>query len=160
MLMEFEKQPIDTHLDDYSPVRSARSGTYERDEWGSRKKRPFGIEPYGLRRKMRKMSHESSDDYKRHDPSNSHARKTRAIQSILRKVDSFHAGNCEELKPENIEKRIPKIIQRCKVRQNLMQLSNDAKVIKNYIQPQFDHYFWRNDLDENYLQDAIKFYES
>ena len=63
-------------------------------------------------------------------------------------------------KPENIEKRIPKIIQRCKVRQNLMQLSNDAKVIKNYIQPQFDHYFWRNDLDENYLQDAIKFYES
>ena len=32
-----------------------------------------------------------------------------------------------------------------------MQLSNDAKVIKNYIQPQFDHYFWRNDLDENYL---------
>ena len=72
----------------------------------------------------------------------------------------FHAGNCDELKPENIEKRIPKIIQRCKVRQNLMQLSNDAKVIKNYIQPQFDHYFWRNDLDENYLQDAIKFYES
>ena len=65
-----------------------------------------------------------------------------------------------KLKPENIEKRIPKIIQRCKVRQNLMQLSNDAKVIKNYIQPQFDHYFWRNDLDENYLQDAIKFYES
>ena len=72
----------------------------------------------------------------------------------------FHADNCDELKPENIEKRIPKIIQRCKVRQNLMQLSNDAKVIKNYIQPQFDHYFWRNDLDENYLQDAIKFYES
>ena len=71
----------------------------------------------------------------------------------------FHAGNCEELKPENIEKRIPKIIQRCKVRQNLLQLGTDPKVIKDYIQPQFDHYFWRND-DENYLKDAIKFWES
>ena len=34
----------------------------------------------------------------------------------------FMRYNCDELKPENIEKRIPKIIQRCKVRQNLMQL--------------------------------------
>ena len=72
----------------------------------------------------------------------------------------FSADNCESLKPENIERRIPRIIQRCKIRQNLMSISNDAKVIKDYIQPQFDHYFWRNDLDENYLKDAIKFYES
>ena len=72
----------------------------------------------------------------------------------------FHAGNCEELKPENIKKRIPKIIQRCKIRQNLMKLSTDPNVVKDYIQPQFDHYFWRNEMEEDYLTDAIKFYES
>ena len=71
----------------------------------------------------------------------------------------FHAGNCEELKPENIEKRIPKIIQRCKIRQNLVSLSNDPKVVKDYIQPQFDHYFWKS-KDGNYLKDAINFWES
>ncbi len=30
----------------------------------------------------------------------------------------FSADNCDDLKPENIEKRIPKIIQRCKIRPN------------------------------------------
>tara|TARA_B100000424_G_C22765686_1_gene412660 strand:- start:9 stop:644 length:636 start_codon:yes stop_codon:yes gene_type:complete len=70
----------------------------------------------------------------------------------------FHADNCEELKPENIKKRIPIIIQKCKVRQNLLQISSDPQVIKNYIQPNFDTYFWRNDLDENYLKDAKKFW--
>jgi len=71
----------------------------------------------------------------------------------------FHADNCDELKPENIEKRIPKIIQRCKVRQNLMRISNDPKVVKDYIQPQFDHYFWKSE-DGNYLKDAMNFWES
>jgi len=72
----------------------------------------------------------------------------------------FSADNCDELKPENIERRIPKIIQRCKVRQNLVSISSDPKVIKNYIQPQFDHYFWKNDLDEDYLKNAMRFWES
>lgn len=72
----------------------------------------------------------------------------------------FSADNCDDLKPENIEKRIPKIIQRCKIRQNLMKISTDPKVVKDYIQPQFDHYFWRNEMEEDYLTDAIKFYES
>jgi len=72
----------------------------------------------------------------------------------------FHADNCAELKPENIEKRIPRIIQRCKVRQNLMKISSDPNVLKDYIQPQFDHMFWKNDLDEDYLRNAIKFWDS
>jgi hypothetical protein len=63
------------------------------------------------------------------------------------------------LKEENIERRIPNLIQRCKVRQNLMRINSDPKVVKDYIQPQFDHYFWRNE-DENYLKDAMKFWES
>ena len=72
----------------------------------------------------------------------------------------FSADNCDDLKPENIEKRIPKIIQRCKIRQNLMKLSTDPNVVKDYIQPQFDHYFWRNEMEEDYLTDAMKFWDS
>ena len=71
----------------------------------------------------------------------------------------FHADNCESLRPENIERRIPKIIQRCKIRQNLMRLGTDPKVIKDYIQPQFDHYFWHNELDPDYKLNAIRFWE-
>ena len=71
----------------------------------------------------------------------------------------FSADNCESLKPENIERRIPRIIQRCKIRQNLMRLGTDPKVIKDYIQPQFDHYFWNNELDPDYKLNAMKFYE-
>ena len=47
----------------------------------------------------------------------------------------FSADNCDDLKPENIKKRIPKIIQRCKIRQNLMKLSTDPNVVKDYIAP-------------------------
>lgn len=71
----------------------------------------------------------------------------------------FHSDNCESLKPENIEKRIPRIIQRCKVRQNIMTLGTDPKVIKDYIQPQFDHFFWTNELDPEYKQKAMRFWE-
>ena len=71
----------------------------------------------------------------------------------------FHADNCESLKPENIERRIPRIIQRCKIRQNLMRLGTDPKVIKDYIQPQFDHYFWHNELDPDYKLNAMRFWE-
>jgi len=70
----------------------------------------------------------------------------------------FHAGNCDELKPENIKKRIPTIIQRAKVRQNIMKISNDPNVLKDYIQPDFTHMFWNNDADENYLKNAKKFW--
>ena len=68
----------------------------------------------------------------------------------------YHAGNCDELKPENIKKRIPRIIQRAKVRQNLMKISNDPNVLKDYIQPDFTHMFWNNDANEDYLNNAKK----
>ena len=70
----------------------------------------------------------------------------------------YHADNCDELKPENIKKRIPRIIQRAKVRQNLMKISNDPNILKDYIQPDFTHMFWNNEADENYLQNAKKFW--
>ena len=66
---------------------------------------------------------------------------------------------CSNCASANIEKRIPKIIQRCKIRQNLVSLSNDPKVVKDYIQPQFDHYFWKSE-DGNYLKDAMNFWEN
>ena len=72
----------------------------------------------------------------------------------------FSAENCELLTPKSIESRKKDFIQRCKVRQNLMKISNDANVLKDYIQPDFDNYFWRNDLDPSYLDNAKKFWSS
>ena len=72
----------------------------------------------------------------------------------------FSAENCELLTPKSIESRKKDFIQRCKVRQNLMKISNDANVLKDYIQPDFENYFWRNDLDPTYLDNAKKFWSS
>lgn len=55
----------------------------------------------------------------------------------------YHAGNCETLTPESIMSRKESFIQKCLVRQNLLKISKDPKVIKDYIQPNFEHYFWR-----------------
>ena len=54
----------------------------------------------------------------------------------------FSAENCELLTPKSIESRKKDFIQRCKVRQNLMKISNDVNVLKDYIQPDFENYFW------------------
>ena len=72
----------------------------------------------------------------------------------------FSAENCELLTPKSIESRKKDFIQRCKVRQNLMKISNDANVLKDYIQPDFENYFWRNDLDPTYLENAKKFWSN
>lgn len=72
----------------------------------------------------------------------------------------FSADNCELLTPKSIESRKKDFIQRCKVRQNLMKISNDVNVLKDYIQPDFENYFWRNDLDPTYLDNAKKFWSS
>ena len=52
----------------------------------------------------------------------------------------FHADNYEYLTRGNGMSRKPNFIQRCKVRQNLLSISNDAKVIKDYIQPDFENF--------------------
>jgi len=39
-----------------------------------------------------------------------------------------------------------------------MKISNDPNVLKDYIQPDFTHMFWNNDADENYLNNAKKFW--
>jgi hypothetical protein len=64
------------------------------------------------------------------------------------------------LQPEKIMSRLESFKQKCLVRQNLLKISNDPKVIKDYIQPDFSHYFWKNDLDPTYLEKAKKFWSS
>jgi len=56
--------------------------------------------------------------------------------------------------------RLPNFIQRCKVRQNLLSISNDAKVIKDYIQPDFENFKWKNELDPDYLINAMNYWKS
>ena len=72
----------------------------------------------------------------------------------------FHAGNYDLLKPEAIMSRLPNFIQRCKVRQNLLSISNDEKVIKDYIQEDFENFKWKNELDPDYLINAMNFWKN
>ena len=72
----------------------------------------------------------------------------------------FHADNYDLLKPESMMSRLPDFLQRCKVRQNLLSISNDAKVIKDYIQPDFENFKWKNELDPDYVVNAINFWKS
>ena len=72
----------------------------------------------------------------------------------------FHAGNYDLLKPEAIMSRLPNFIQRCKVRQNLLSISNDAKVIKDYIQPDFENFKWKNELNPDYLINAMNYWKN
>ena len=71
----------------------------------------------------------------------------------------FHKDNCETLQPESMMSRLESFKQKCKVRQNLLKISDNPKVIKDYIQPDFSHFFWKNDLDPDYLEDAKKFWQ-
>ena len=72
----------------------------------------------------------------------------------------FSAENYEFLKPESIMSRLPNFLQRCKVRQNLLGISHDVNILKNYIQPDFESFKWKNDLDPDYLKNAMNFWKS
>tara|TARA_R100001129_G_scaffold181799_1_gene161563 strand:+ start:6128 stop:6766 length:639 start_codon:yes stop_codon:yes gene_type:complete len=71
----------------------------------------------------------------------------------------FHAKNCEKLKPENLKKLEKVIYHKALVRQNLLKISPDINVLKNYIQPDLDNYMWKNESDNSLLDDARKIWE-
>lgn len=71
----------------------------------------------------------------------------------------FHAENCEKLKPENLKKLEKIIYHKALVRQNLLKISHDVNVLKNYVQPDFDNYMWKNESDNSLLEEAKKLWE-
>jgi len=71
----------------------------------------------------------------------------------------FHAENCEKLKPENLKKLEKIIYHKALVRQNLLKISHDVNVLKNYLQPDFDNFMWKNESDNSLLEDAKKLWE-
>ena len=71
----------------------------------------------------------------------------------------FHAENCEKLKPENLKKLEKVIYHKALVRQNLLKISHDVNVLKNYLQPDFDNFMWKNESDNSLLEDAKKLWE-
>ena len=71
----------------------------------------------------------------------------------------FHAENCEKLKPENLKKLEKIIYHKALVRQNLLKISHDVNVLKNYLQPDFDNFMWKNESDNSLLEDAKKLCE-
>ena len=71
----------------------------------------------------------------------------------------FHAENCEKLKPENLKKLEKIIYHKALVRQNLLKISHDVNFLKNYLQPDFDNFMWKNESDNSLLEDAKKLWE-
>jgi hypothetical protein len=71
----------------------------------------------------------------------------------------FHAENYEKLKPENLKKLEKVIYHKALVRQNLLKISHDVNVLKNYLQPDFDNFMWKNESDNSLLEDAKKLWE-
>ena len=71
----------------------------------------------------------------------------------------FHAENWEKLKPEYLKKLEKVIYHKALVRQNLLKISHDPQVLKNYLQPDFDNFMWKNESDNSLLEDAKKLWE-
>ncbi len=55
---------------------------------------------------------------------------------------AFTQGNCDELQPYNLDNHLNFLVQAAIVRQNLMKISNDPKVLAGYIQPAWNDFRW------------------
>jgi len=70
----------------------------------------------------------------------------------------FTPFNCEELKAENLAKCVEEMRQKALVRQNLLKLSDDPKVLASIVDPEWDHpYQWK--LEDEYLQKARELWQ-
>jgi hypothetical protein len=70
----------------------------------------------------------------------------------------FTPFNCDELKADNLTKCLEEMRQKALVRQNLLKVSDDPKVLASIVDPDWDHpYQWK--LDNEYLQKARKLWE-
>jgi len=65
----------------------------------------------------------------------------------------FNKDNCEQMTPEYFEHSLEHYRQVQTVRQNLLQISTDPKVLAQYIQPDFSSFYW-NDIRGTELEEA------
>ncbi len=64
----------------------------------------------------------------------------------------FTQENCELLSDQNLDNHLHKLVHAAIVRQNLLKISNDPKVLAGYIQPDFTNFRWN--IGEEFLAEA------
>jgi hypothetical protein len=70
----------------------------------------------------------------------------------------FTKTNCKKLTPLYLDLYVEQIRVIQQVRQNLLQISNNPKVLAKYIPPDFSHYRWNN-LTEDELEEASELWK-
>ena len=84
--------------------------------------------------------------------------KDRSTKEIKNEFTIFSKDNCELMTPEAFDDYLEDCRRTLESRQKLLQLSSDPKEIAKYIQPDFDHFMWR-DLNEEQLKEAKALWE-
>jgi len=64
----------------------------------------------------------------------------------------FNQENCKALSPQNLQAHTARLIQAARVRQNLLKISNDPKVLAGYIQPDWSNFRWK--IGDEFLAEA------
>lgn len=64
----------------------------------------------------------------------------------------FDQSNCDELQPDNLQRCMEFLLQAAIVRQNLLKISNDPKVLAGYIQPIWNDFRWN--VGDEFLAEA------
>jgi len=64
----------------------------------------------------------------------------------------FDETNCEALQPANLQRAMEFLLQAAIVRQNLLKISNDPKVLAGYIQPIWNDFRWN--VGDEFLAEA------
>jgi hypothetical protein len=84
--------------------------------------------------------------------------KDRSTKEIKNEFTIFSKDNCELMTPEAFDDYLEDCRRTLMARQKLLQLSSDPKEIAKYIQPDFDHFMWR-DLNEEQMKEAKALWE-
>ena len=84
--------------------------------------------------------------------------KDRYTKEIKNEFTIFSKDNCELMTPEAFDEYLEDCRKTLESRQNLLKLSSDPKEIAKYIQPDFEHFMWR-DLNEEQMKEAKALWE-
>lgn len=79
--------------------------------------------------------------------------KDKKTKEIKNEYKIFSKENCEQLTPAAMEEYLEHCRAVLTVRQNLLKISSDPKVLAQHVQPDFNSFYW-NDLNEEQLKEA------
>jgi hypothetical protein len=96
-------------------------------------------------------------------PDSAHARQVAFYYAASGKMPSivyinskdyviFNEDNCEELRVAALQARMEQLLANAFIRQNLLKISNDPKVLAGYCQPDWNDFRW--DIGDEFLKEA------